>query len=106
MAPVSDQYRITHTTGRARTGHERGGVLAHLVDLATGVALCGARPRRLSSWSEYDDAAITCAKCAHEADELGIEPPAPWWADDEPADDERLDRPRLPRTSARNRWAI
>lgn len=83
MAPVSDQYRITHTTGRARAGHERGGVLAHLVDTTTWVALCGARPRRLSSWSEYDDPAITCEKCAHEAGELGIEPPAPWWADDE-----------------------
>ncbi|ABF13110.1 hypothetical protein ACUXAV_005804 [Cupriavidus metallidurans] len=48
----------------------KGGYLVHLVDLATGLALCGHKPRhtakrmkRRSGWLPYGAVPPTCIKC-------------------------------------------
>jgi hypothetical protein len=68
------EYRITHLAGRARTGSDQAGSLAHAVN-PNGRALCGREPGRTSAgWSEYNDQAITCPRCAHLAAQLTEDP--------------------------------
>lgn len=60
---MSNDYRITHLAGAARSGADKTGYITHVV--INGRALCGKVPgRRSAGWSEYDDQAVTCPICA------------------------------------------
>lgn len=59
------EVRPRRLAGRCSDGAERGaGALYHAVPAAESVALCGARPGRLSAgWSAYVGEEVTCRRC-------------------------------------------
>lgn len=66
---------IARLTGRCANGAERdGGKRSHVINVGAGryaIALCGARPGRLSNgWDACDDqtARPTCPRCARKVD--------------------------------------
>ena len=67
MAP---NYRITHKTGRCRSGSDQTGYITHIV--INNHAICNNNPKGRSNWSEYDDKIITCKKCLILKDQLKI----------------------------------
>jgi hypothetical protein len=51
-------------SGRCANGAERDGGSKYHAVAGYGVALCGAKPGRLSAgWSMYPGAAVTCPRC-------------------------------------------
>ena len=54
-------YRITHKTGRCRSGIDRTGIISHAV--IGNNSICGNNPKKRSGWSDYSDKIITCKKC-------------------------------------------
>jgi len=54
-------YRITHKTGRCRSGADKTGVITHAV--IGNNAICGQNPKKRSGWSDNIDKIITCKKC-------------------------------------------
>ena len=66
-----NSHRLTHLSGRCRSGGDHGGYIVHLVPTRTGsmgVAVCGKKPAAKSNgWSEHDDEKITCPRCLKRA---------------------------------------
>jgi hypothetical protein len=72
MVETNAIYVVARLTGRCANGAERdGGRRTHAVPLGStyGLALCGARPGRLSNgWDEVDGAEMpTCSRCTKKA---------------------------------------
>ena len=57
----NQEYRITHKTGRCRSGIDRTGIISHAV--IGNNSICGDNPKKRSGWSDYTDKIITCKKC-------------------------------------------
>lgn len=56
-------YTVRRKTGRLRSGNEsdRGAIFHAVIDIQ--FAMCGTEPGRLSDWSTYQGAAVTCPRC-------------------------------------------
>jgi hypothetical protein len=69
--------RKLRLAGRCANGNERdGGKQFHAVEWPKGRALCGAKPGRLSSWSEHNGDAVTCPRCVARLQTQGVAAPA------------------------------
>ena len=82
-------YRITHLSGKCRSGskvpevrprklggrlylpHKPAKYVVHMIPIREGAmakALCGRKPGRTSvGWSKHDDDKLTCPRCLHRA---------------------------------------
>lgn len=66
---VKMPYKVTHLSGRCRTGNDMVGQIAHAV--SGGISICGKKPKGKSSgWSVWEDNELTCPKCLLKIKEL------------------------------------
>ena len=55
-------YKVTHLSGRCRTGNDMVGQITHAV--SGWIAICGKKPKGKSlGWSVWEDNELTCPKC-------------------------------------------
>lgn len=73
---TKSQYRVTHLSGRCRTGSDKVGQITHAV--SGEVAICGRKPKGKSAgWSEWISHELTCPKCMDKVKKMSLGDHAP-----------------------------